>query len=84
MITLISEFQKIMNLNPNIETTQEISVSIAEITNALDAMYWCISPYLDDSDLSDYPWIVSLIQSYNSLVNFLPSPYNLQYEPIEF
>lgn len=62
----------------------EIIVPIAEITNALDAMYWCFSPYLDNSDLSESPWIENLIKSYNSIVSILPSPWNLQYEQIDY
>lgn len=62
----------------------ELSLPIAELTNALDAMYWCFVPYLDDSDLSELPWIENLIKSYNSIASILPSPWNLQYEPVEY
>lgn len=62
---------------------QEITLPIAELTNALDAMHWCFSPYLDDTDLSESPWIVNLIKSYNGIAKSLPSPWDLQYEPIE-
>jgi hypothetical protein len=65
------------------EIPQEITVSIAELTNALDAMHWCICPYLDNSDLSELPWIHNLIKSYNDFARSLPSPWNLQYQPIE-
>ena len=66
------------------EIPQEITVSIAELTNALDAMHWVFTPYLDDSDLSELPWITNLIKAYNDIAGSLPSPWDLQYEPIEF
>jgi hypothetical protein len=66
------------------EIPQEITVSIAELTNALDAMHWVFTPYLDDSDLSELPWITNLIKVYNDIAGSLPSPWDLQYEPIEF
>jgi hypothetical protein len=66
------------------EIPQEITVSIAELTNALDAMHWVFTPFLDDSDLSELPWITNLIKVYNDIARSLPSPWDLQYEPIEF
>ena len=63
---------------------QEITLSIPEVVNALDAMHWCIAPYLDNDSLKDLPWIQNLIKSYNDLARSLPSPWDLQYEPIEF
>lgn len=65
------------------EIPKEITMPISEITNALDAMHWCFSPYLDNSNLSEFPWIVNLIKSYNEIAERLPSPWNLQYETIE-
>ncbi|MCA1758698.1 MAG: hypothetical protein LC658_02920, partial [Bacteroidales bacterium] len=62
----------------------EIQLPIIELTNALDAMYWVFSPFLDNSDLSESPWIENLIKSYNSIVSILPHPWNLQYEQIEY
>jgi hypothetical protein len=62
----------------------EITVPIAEMTNALDAMHWCFSPYLDNSDMSESPWIENLVKFYNSIVSILPSPWNLQYEPVDY
>ena len=62
----------------------ELTLSVAEVTNALDAMHWCFYPYLGNSDLSESPWIENLIKSYNSVVSILPSPWNLQYEPVEY
>jgi hypothetical protein len=61
----------------------ELTLPMVEVTNALDAMYWCFAPYHGNSDLSESPWIVNLIKSYNSIVILLPSPWNLQYEPVE-
>ena len=43
-----------------------------------------VSPYLDNSDLSEKPWIENLIKSYNSIARILPPPWNLQYEPAEY
>jgi hypothetical protein len=65
------------------EIPQEITLSIAKLTNALNAIHWCISPFLDNSDLSELPWIENLIKSYNDIVRSLPSPWDLQYQPIE-
>jgi hypothetical protein len=62
----------------------ELTLPMVEVTNALDAMYWCFAPFLDNPDLSEFPWIVNLIKSYNSIVILLPSPWNLQYEPVEY
>jgi hypothetical protein len=62
----------------------DITMPIAEVTTALDAMHWCFSLYPDNSELSELPWIVNLIKSYNSIVILLPSPWNLQYEPVEY
>jgi hypothetical protein len=62
----------------------ELTLPMLEITNALDAMYWCFSPYLDNSDLSELPWIENLIKSYNGIVTSLPSPGDLQYETVEY
>lgn len=61
----------------------QITLPITELTNALDAMHWVFAPYLDNPELSEFPWIENLIKSYNSIAGTLPSPWNLQYEPIE-
>ena len=53
---------------------------ISEIITSRDNF----APFLDDSELSELPWIVNLIKSYNSIVTLLPSPWNLQYEPVEY
>ena len=66
---------------PVIQT--ELTLPITEVTNALDAMHWAFSPYLDNSDLSELPWITNLINSYNDIVGTLPSPWDLQYELFE-
>ena len=66
-----------------IDIPVQITLPIVEITNALDAMHWCFCPYLDDCDLSELPWITNLIKSYNGIASILPSPWDLQYEPIE-
>jgi hypothetical protein len=62
---------------------QELTLPIAELTNTLDAMHWCFAPYLDNPDLSEFPWITNLIKTYNYIASILPSPWDLQYEPIE-
>jgi hypothetical protein len=66
------------------EIPQEITLSIPELTNALDAMHWVFVPYLDNPDLSELPWITNLIEAYNGIARSLPSPWDLQYEPIDF
>ena len=58
----------------------EMSVPIATITETLDAMYWCFSPYMDETEI--FPWLENLIKSYNDLVDLLPSPHELMYEKI--
>jgi hypothetical protein len=62
----------------------ELTLPMTEVTNALDAMHWCFSPFLDSPDLQEKPWIVNLINAYNSIVRNLPSPWDLQYEPVEY
>ena len=62
----------------------DCTLPIVELTNALDAMHWCFALYLDNSDLSESPWIENLIKSYNSIVSILPPPWDLQYEPVEY
>ena len=64
-------------------TTSDITLPIAEVTNALDAMHWVFAPYLDNPELSELPWIINLVKSYNDIAIMLPSPWNLQYEPVE-
>ena len=63
---------------------QKLTLPIAEITNALDAMHWCFAPFLYNSDLSESPWITNLIKAYNDIARSLPSPWDLQYEPVEY
>jgi hypothetical protein len=59
-----------------------VTLPIGELTNALDAMFWCFSPYLDNSDNSESPWIENLVKSYNEVVRLLPHPYDLRYHPV--
>ena len=66
-----------------IDIHSDITLPIAEVTNALDAMYWVFTLYLDNPDLSELPWITNLIKTYNGIASILPSPWDLQYEPIE-
>jgi len=63
---------------------QELTLPMVEVTNALDAMHWCFAPFLDNPELSESPWIVNLIKSYNGIVTSLPSPWDLQYETVEY
>ena len=61
-----------------------LSVPLDAIQNALDAMAWTFLPYLDDSSqIGDYPWIVELILSYNSIVSLLPEPARSQYVSVK-
>ena len=63
---------------------QELTLPMIEVTNALDAMHWVFAPYLDNPELSELPWITNLVKSYNYIATMLPSPWNLQYEPVEY
>jgi len=63
---------------------ENVTLPIAEIINALDAMFWCFSAYRGNSDLSESPWITNLMKSYNDIVSILPSPWDLQYEPVDY
>ncbi len=59
-----------------------VTLPIGEVTNALDAMFWCFAPFLDNSDNSESPWIENLVKSYNEIVILLPHPYDLRYHPV--
>jgi hypothetical protein len=62
-----------------------IEVSISAIQNALDAMEWTFNPYLDEPfTIHDYPYIVELIFSYNSIASLLPEPFRSQYPAVTF
>lgn len=65
------------------DTNSDITLPVAEVTNALDAMHWVFAPYLDNPELSELPWITNLIKTYNGIASILPSPWDLQYVPIE-
>ena len=78
------EDYEVVEEDKTIQVPTEITLPIAEITDALDAMYWVFAPDLDNSDLSESPWIVNLIKSYNEIARCLPSPWDLQYEPVEY
>jgi hypothetical protein len=46
----------------------------------LEAMAWTFNPYLDDPfQIHDYPYIVELIDSYNSIARMLPDDIRDQY-----
>ena len=77
------EDYEVVEEDKTIQVPKEITLPIAEITNALDAMHWVFAPYLDNPDLSELPWITNLIKTYNGIASILPSPWDLQYEPIE-
>jgi len=59
-----------------------VTLPIGELTNALDAMFWCFAPFLDNSDNSESPWIENMVKSYNEIVILLPHPYDLRYHPV--
>ncbi len=62
-----------------------IQIPLAEIQCALDAMEWTFNPYLDDPvSIHDYPFIIELINAYNSMSVLLPEPVRLQYPLISF
>lgn len=69
---------------PANDITSDISLPISEVTNALDAMHWCFAPFLGNSDISESPWIINLIKSYNSIVSTLPLTWQLQYETVDY
>lgn len=59
------------------------------VIQALNAMYWTFSPYLDyvddpESSIHDYPWIVELINSYNELTACLSVEERYEHKIIEF
>ena len=57
-----------------------LKVPIQVIQDALDAMSWTFNPYLDEPfQIRDYPWIVELIISYNSMASLLPEHIRSQY-----
>lgn len=57
-----------------------VEILQTEIVRALEAMVWTFNPYLDDPyRIHDYPWIVELIDSYNSITSLLPEEMQLQY-----
>ena len=86
---IVTEEEPVTNPIPRIssvsknDTISHITLPIAELTEALDAIHWCFSPYLDNPDLSELPWITNLIKTYNNIAGILPGPWDLQYEPIE-
>ena len=60
-----------------------IEVSISAIQDALDAMEWTFNPYLDEPfTIRNYPYIVELIVSYNSIASLLPEPFQSLYPVI--
>lgn len=78
------EDYEVVEEDKTIQVPKEITLPIAEITNALDAMHWVFAPYLDNPELSELPWITNLVKSYNDIATMLPSPWDLQYEPVEY
>ena len=61
-----------------------VEIPQSDILNALDAMAWTFNPYLDDPfQIHDYPYIVELIDSYNSIASLLPDDIRDQY-PLVF
>ena len=63
---------------------ETLTVPLDAIQNALDAMEWTFNPYLDEPfQIRDYPWIVELIISYNSIASILPEPFRSQYPAVD-
>jgi len=53
---------------------------ISQINRILEAMHWIISPYAE-SDLTDYPHILFLAETFNSLLTSLEAQgFDHQYE----
>lgn len=62
---------------------ETVEILQSEIVRALDAMSWTFNPYLDDlSQIHEFPWIVELIDSYNSISSLLPDEIRFQYPPV--
>ena len=60
-----------------------VEIPQSDVVHALDAMAWTFNPYLDDLfQIHDYPYIVELIDSYNSIAGLLPEEIRLQYPPV--
>jgi len=64
---------------------ETIEIPVVHLQSALDAMEWTFNPYLDDPfRVNEYPWIVELIQSFNSIASLLPEPVRSQYPVVTF
>ena len=68
---------------------KSIQISFDHLVQALNAMYWTFSPYLDhigdpENSIHDFPWIVELIKSYNELTECLSVEDRYEHKIIEF
>jgi len=69
----------------NTDAMDTIQISVDKIQDALDAMAWTFNTYLDEPFLlRDYPVIIELIGSYNSIAALLPEPFRSQYPEVSF
>ena len=60
-----------------------VEIPQTDVVRALDAMAWTFNPYLDDPfQIQDYPYIIELIDSYNSIARLLPEEISIQYPPV--
>jgi hypothetical protein len=59
----------------NIDTTDRL----------LNAIMFCLGPYLDEDAITEHPWLFELAESYNEIVAQLPSDWRLDHhEMIRF
>ena len=63
---------------------ETVEIPVLFLQDALDAMEFTFSPYLNNYQLEDYPWILELIDSFNSIASLLPEPIRSQYPEVVF
>jgi len=51
-----------------------IILNTEETSRLLNAIYWCLSPYLDNDDdgIQERPWLLELAECYNNIISKLP------------
>ncbi len=59
-----------------------LEIDITTADRILNAMMFCIGPYLDDHSIREHPWIEELAESYNELVVLLPRTWKLEHHQI--
>jgi hypothetical protein len=59
-------------------------ISYQLLTETLEAMHWCISPYQGSPDLDDYPHIVNLALCYNKIIYAISPHCKHDFIPFDF